>query len=285
MFTAHGQKRVSVYTNGKGGKYVMRSIRTVVFGNQKGGSGKTCSAATLAALLSADGERVLCIDLNDQADFTEIMGTETDRGKGSIGLFTGEDPLKLVRDTALPGVEMIPATEDIALLDIKLDATGRERALLLANALKLFRETYKYCIIDAPGSFNTAMLNALAAANYVVIPSQVDAFSLRGIGRMITNIRQVKRTVNPGIQIAGILLVRYQGRRNLSRDAIETLQKLETAIGAKLFTAKIRENTKVAEATGHQQTVISYAPDSNGAADYREFYKELMGIINNRKDG
>lgn len=259
-------------------------MRIITIANQKGGSGKTCTAATLADLLSADGQRVLCIDLNDQADFTEIMGTQSkDRGEGSIGIFTGTDVFQLIKDTNRPGVEMIPAGDEIALLDVKLEVTGRERALLLAKALKPLSNSYRYCIIDAPGSFNSALLNALAVTDYVVIPTQADAFSLKGIGRMITNIRQVRGTVNPGIQIAGILLVRYQGRRNLSKEAIDTLQKLETAIGAKLFAAKIRENIKVAEAAGHQQTVTTYAPDSNGAADYKEFYRELMDIMNEGK--
>lgn len=259
------------------------TMKIITICNQKGGSSKTCTAATLTALLSEDGWRVLCLDLNDQADFTDILGV-TASGKGSIGLFTGSDPLKLLRDTNLNGVEMIPAGDEIALLDVKLETTGRDRALLLDKALKPLRRAYRYCIIDAPGTFNTALLNALAVSDYVVIPTQADAFSLKGIGRMITNIRQVKATVNPKIEIAGILLVRYQGRRNLSKDAIDTLLKLETAIGAKLFNSKIRENIKVAEATGHKQTVISYAPDSNGAQDYRAFYKELMGIMNERTE-
>ena len=257
-------------------------MKVIVVANQKGGSGKTSTAATLAAMLSADGYRVLCIDLNDQADFTEMMGVTS--GNESIGLFTGKEPAKLVKETNVPRVEIIPAGDEIALLDMKLDAKGRERALLLDTALKPLRRAYRYCIIDAPGSFNTALLNALAVADYVVIPAQADVFSLKGIRRMITNIRQVKDAVNPGIQIAGILLTRYQGRRNLSKETIEILQAAEKTIGAKLFNARIRENAKVAEAPGHKQTVIAYAPGSNGAIDYKAFYMELMGIMNKGKE-
>ncbi len=252
-------------------------MKIVTVCNQKGGSGKSSTAATLAAMMAEDGYRVLCLDLNDQADLTDVLGVEP--GNGSIGLFTGEDPAKLVRETNILRVEMIPAGDEIALLDMKLQITGKDRALLLDKALKPLRRAYRYCVIDAPGTFNTAMLNALAVTDYVVIPAQADVFSLKGIRRMITNIRHVKNTVNPGIQIAGVLLTRFQGRRNLSKETIEILQMAEKSIGAKLFNAKIRENIKVAEAAGHKQTVITYAPNSNGAIDYREFYKELQEVM------
>jgi len=257
-------------------------MKVITIANQKGGSGKSSTAAALAAMLAEDGHRVLCIDLNDQADFTDMMGAPAG-SKGSIGLFTGADPAKLVEETNVLRVEMIPAGEDIALLDMKISATGRERALLLDKALKPLRRAYRYCIIDAPGVFNTAMLDALAVADYLVIPAQADVMSLKGIRRMITNIRQVRDAVNPDIKIAGILLTRYQGRRNLSNETIEILQAAEQTIGAKLFNTKIRENVKVAEAPGHKQSVITYAPTSNGAEDYKSFYRELKDIIEERE--
>lgn len=262
-------------------------MKVITVTNLKGGSGKTVTTANAAAMLAADGWRVLCIDLNDQADLTETLAGEAKNGN-STDLFTGADPVKLVSNTNLIGVEMIPATEEIAMLDMKLEATGRERALLLANALKPLRRVYRYCLIDAPGSFNTALLNALAVSDYVIIPTQADVYSLKGIRRIITNIRQVKATVNPRLQILGILLTRYQGRRNLSKETIEALQAAESATGARLFTSKIRENTKIAEAPGHHKTVIDYAPNSNGAEDYKAFYRELLDVMNDmngRKDG
>lgn len=259
-------------------------MRVITIANQKGGAGKTTSAAALAAMLAGDGFRVLCIDLNDQGDFGDTLGAAaTPSGAGSIGLFTGADVLKLIKDTDLPRVEVIPAGEDIALLDMKLEAQGRERALLMKKALEPLKRAYDFIVIDAPGSFNTAMLNALAAANVIIIPAQADVFNLKGIRRILANIRQVKATVNPDLQIGGILLTRYQGRRNLSKEAIVVLQAAEKTIGARLFTSKIRENSKVAEAPGHKKTIIEYAPTSNGAADYKAFYMELMAMMKERK--
>ncbi len=257
-------------------------MKVITIANQKGGAGKTTTAAALAAMLAGDGFRVLCIDLNDQMDFSETLGV-TAGSRGSIGLFTGEDPAELVKETNLLRVEMIPAGEEIALLDMKLQTTGKERALLLEKALKPLRRAYRYCIIDAPGTFNTAMLNSLAVSDMVIIPAQPDVYSLKGIRRIISNIRQVQSTLNPGLRIAGILLTRYQGRRNLSKEAIGVLQAAETTIGAKLFKSKIRENSKIAEAPGHRKTVIEYAPTSNGAADYKAFYNELMELMEERK--
>lgn len=257
-------------------------MKVITICNQKGGSAKSTTAAALAAMLAGDGYRVLCIDLNDQADLSDTLGI-TSGGRGSAGMFTGEDPAKLIKETNILRVEMIPAGEEIALLDMKLQEQGRERALLMQKALKPLRRAYRYCIIDAPGSFNTAMLNSLAVSDIVIIPAQADVYSLKGIRRMITNIRQVQTTLNPDLKIGGILLTRYQGRRNLSREAIEVLQAAEKTIGARLFKTKIRENTKVAEAPGHKKTVIEYAPNSSGAEDYKAFYNELMETLEGRK--
>lgn len=257
-------------------------MKVITIANQKGGSGKTCTAANLAEMIAGDGFRVLCIDLNDQSDLTETMGARP--GGECVGLFTGKDPAKLVRESNILRVELIPAGDEIALLDVKLKESGRERALLLGKALKPLRRSYRYCIIDAPGTFNTALLNALAVSDYVIIPTQADVFSLKGIRRMIANIRQVRETVNPDLKIAGILLTRYQGRRNLSKETIELLQAAEKTTGATLFKSTIRESVKIAEAPGHKKTVIAYAPSSNGAADYKAFYKELQEILSEGKD-
>lgn len=253
-------------------------MKVITIANQKGGCGKSTTAAALAALLAQDGYRVLCIDMNEQSDLSETLGAAAG-GTGSIGLFTGAEPLKLVQDSRLAGVWIIPAGEDIGLLDMQLQTTGRDRALLLEKALHPLRRPYRYCIIDAPGSFNTAMLNALAVSDMVIIPAQADAYSLKGVRRIIGNIRHVQATVNPALQIGGILLTRYQGRRNLSKDAIAALQEAEKAMGVKLFAAKIRENSKIAEAPGMKKTIIEYAPGSIGAIDYKAFYQELKDIL------
>ena len=259
-------------------------MKVITIANQKGGSGKTTTAATLAALLAGDGYRVLCIDLNEQGDLTDTLAAAAGKG-GSLELLTGTPPAKLTRATNILRVELIAGGQELATLEGKIKAQGKEKALLLAEALKEGRRVYRYCIIDAPGSFNTAMLNALAASDNVIIPAQPDYYSLQGINRLIKNIRYVQQNINPALQIGGILLTRYQGRRNLANNVVDVLQQAEKALGARLFSAKIRENVRIAEAPGHKGTVIQYAPNSPGADDYRAFYKEYKKILDGRKDG
>lgn len=253
-------------------------MKVIAIISQKGGVAKTTTAATLAELLAAEGHRVLCIDLNEQGDLTDTMQAQQEGG-GVLELFTGGTPAKLLKETNITRVEMITGGEPLALLEGKIKEQGKARALILAAALKPLRRSYRYCIIDTPGNFNTAMLNALGVADSIVIPAQADFYSLKGIGRLIKNIRYVKENINPKLRTDGILLTRYQGRRNLSRETVEVLQEAEKTLGAKLFETKIRETTKIAECPGHHTTVTRYAPNSNGAEDYRVFYREFMKTL------
>ena len=258
-------------------------MKVITVANQKGGAGKTTTAAALAAMLAEDGFRVICIDLNEQGDLTDTLRAADGDG-GTLELLTGTSAAKLLRTTSTLRVEIITGGQELAALEGKITAQGKDRAMLLVNALKEIRRLYRYCIIDAPGNFNTALLAALAASDSVVIPAQPDYYSLQGISKLIKNIRYVKQNFNPDLEIGGILLTRYQGRRNLTGSVVEVLQEAEKSLGARLFSAKIRENVKVAEAPGHRQTIIQYAPGSAGAEDYRAFYKEYKAILDGKKD-
>lgn len=257
-------------------------MKVITIANQKGGSGKTTTAAALAAMLAADGFRVVCIDMNEQGDLTDTLNGAEGTG-GALDMLAGVPALKLLRETNTPGVDLIAGGQELAALEGKITAQGKERALLLADALRPLRRVYRYCIIDAPGSFNTGLLNALAVSDSVVIPAQPDYYSLQGINKLVKNIRYVQQNLNPRLKIGGILLTRYQGRRNLANNVVEVLQEAEKALGARLFAAKIRENVKVAEAPGHKQTIIQYAPGSAGADDYKAFYTEYKPIVDGRE--
>lgn len=259
-------------------------MKVITVANQKGGCGKTTTTATLSSLLAGDGYRVLCIDLNEQGDLTDTLGATEGEG-GSLELFTGTQPAKLIRQTNILRVELIAGGQELATLEGRIKTQGKQRALLLADALKSIRRVYRYCVIDAPGGFNTALLNALAVSDSVVIPAQPDYYSLQGINRLLKNIRYVQQNINPALQVGGILLTRYQGRRTLSKDVTEVLQEAEKTLGARLFNAKIRENVRIAEAPGRKGTVIQYAPTSPGAEDYRAFYNEYKPILDGQKEG
>ncbi len=249
---------------------------------QKGGVGKTTTAATLAAALAEQGNRVLCIDLNDQADLTDTLDAATGSG-GSLELFSGIPAAELIRSTGTPNIDIIAGADNLATLEAVVSKTGKEKPFILRAALKPVRRKYQYCIIDAPGAFNSGFLNALSAANSLIIPAQADYYSLKNIPTLIKNIRYVKQELNPGLNVDGILLTRYQGRRNLTKTAVDALEAAREALGTRVFNAKIRENSKVAEAPGRRESVLTYAPSSNGAEDYRAFVAEYTEIIKGRK--
>ena len=249
-------------------------MKIIAIASQKGGSGKSTTAAVIIDYLSRMGKRVLAIDLNDQGDLTDTLGAEaTTSGAGEV--LKGKTVAGTATETNLRGVDILTGAEDLALLETKITATGRARAEILRNALRPQHRYYNFVIIDSPGSFNTAFLNALAAADSIIITTQPDYYSLRGVNRIIENVATV-RAINPGLKVDGILLTRYQGRRNVTREAVEKLKEMETELNTKLFDAKIRENAKTAEAPKSHKSVISYAPGSIGAEDYTEFLKEYF---------
>ena len=251
-------------------------MKTIVIVSQKGGTGKTTTAATLAEGLARQGRRVLCIDINEQADLSDTLGIIGDTA-GSLELLTGTPAGELIRPANIDNVDIIPGAAALATLEGRIPQNKKGRAFLLKDAITPLKGKYSYCIIDAPGSFNTALLNALSAADTIIIPAQADYYSLKGIGRLIDNIRYVKSALNPSLHVAGILITRYNGRRNVSKAAIDALEAARESLGTKVFKAKIRESAKIAEAPGNRKTVLKHAAGSNGAADYTEFIKEFLG--------
>lgn len=250
---------------------------------QKGGCGKSTTVATMADYLSRKGRKALVIDLNEQGDLSDTLGAQA-QTSGAGEVLKGKPIAEEIRKTNLQGIDILTGAENLAMLERVISITGRERALILKNALRTLGRKYDYIVIDAPGSFNTAFLNALAAADRIVIPATADYYNLKGIRRLIDNIKTIKQGINPGLKVDGILLTRYQGRRNLTKDTIEILQGAEKALQTKLFNAKIRENSKIAEAPGRRASVLTYAPGSIGADDYNAFLKEYFNIITGGKE-
>ena len=249
---------------------------------QKGGVGKTTTAATLAAALAEQGNHVLCIDLNEQGDLTDTLAAAPGSG-GSLELFAGTPAAELIRNTATKNIDIIAGAENLATLEKTIKPVAKGRAFTLRAALKQIQRKYQFCIIDAPGAFNIASVNALTAASSVIIPAQADYYSLKNINTLIKNIRYVKQELNPRLIVDGILLTRYNGRRNVSKTAADTLEAAREALGTRLFKTRIRENVKIAEAPAHRETVLTYAPASKGAEDYLAFIDEYMKILRERK--
>lgn len=253
----------------------MRCISVV---SMKGGTAKSTTAGCLAMGLSERGHRVLLIDANQQGDLTDTFGG-TPRVGGVIDLLTGTPVQKLIQDTNALRVSLIAGTKDVARAGELVKATGNARAKILLDALRPIRREFRFCIIDAPGAFDITFLNVLTVADDAIITALPEYYSVKNIGELIRNVRFVKENLNPKLNVAGILLTRYQGRKNLTRDTVSALREAERSLGTKLFDTHIRENSKVGEAPARRQTVLTYAPKSNGALDYKQFIEEyLQGV-------
>lgn len=241
--------------------------------NQKGGVGKSTTAATLAAGLTLKGYRTLCIDLDAQGNLTYTAGAKTD-GATALGVLTGEvKPKDAIQRTA--SGDIIAASKSLAGADAFITDTGKEYRL--KEALETIKDNYDYVVIDTPPALGILTVNALTACNSVIIPAQADIYSLQGIEQLADTMKPVKKYCNHDLTIAGILLTRYSPRSVLSKEVAELAGQLAAKLGTKLFNTTIREAVAVREAQISQQTLYSYAPKAKVTEDYTSFINELIG--------
>ena len=240
--------------------------------NQKGGVGKSTTAATLAAGLSLKGYKTLSIDLDAQGNLTYTAGAKTN-GATAPGVLTGEVKAEdAIQHT--PSGDIIAANKALAGADAFIADTGKEYRL--KEALESLQAAYDYIIIDTPPALGILTINALTACNSVIIPAQADIYSLQGIEQLADTMKPVKKYCNPNLKIAGILLTRYNSRSVLSREVAELAEQLADKLGTKLFKTTIREAIAVKEAQISQQSLFDYAPKAKVTEDYRAFIEELL---------
>lgn len=247
-------------------------MKTIAVANRKGGVGKTTTAAALVGGLTLKGYRVLAIDLDAQRNLTSTMQARSD-SKTALGVLTGDVTAReAIRHTE--GGDIIPSSKALSGADATLTETGKEYRL--KEALEPIEGEYDYCIIDCPPALGILTVNALTAADSVIIPAQADIYSLEGIEDLQETIQPVKRYCNPDLTIEGILLTRYSPRSVLSRDVTTLAEQLASKLGTTLFKATIREAVAVKEAQISQQNLFVYAPKSKVSEDYRAFIEELL---------
>lgn len=248
-------------------------MKIVTVTNQKGGAGKTTTAATLAAGLSLlKGYKVLIVDLDPQGNLSYTAGAKT-TGATALGVLAGEVPaLEAIQHTG--GGDIIASSKALSGADAFIADTGKEYRL--KEALESLQGLYDYVVIDTPPALGILTINALTACNSVIIPAQADIYSLQGVEQLAETIKPVKKYCNPALQIEGILLTRYSPRSILSREVAELAEKLASKLGTKLFKATIRESIAVKEAQISQQTLYSYAPKGKATEDYTAFIEELL---------
>ncbi len=241
--------------------------------NQKGGTGKTTTAEALLYGLSIKGFDTLAIDLDPQGNLSYTTGARTDAAT-ALGVLTGEVKAREAIQHTASG-DIIAASKALAGADAFIKETGKEYRLKEA----ISDLPYDYIVIDTPPALGILTINALTAADYVVIPAQADIYSLQGIEQLAETIQPVRKYTNPKLRIAGVLLTRYSPRSILSREVAELAGQLAQRIGTKLYSSTIREAIAVKEAQISRKSLFEYAPTANVTEDYRSFLEELLTDI------
>ena len=261
----------------------MRSIAII---NQKGGVGKTTTAVNLSAALAEQGQRVCLIDLDPQAHASLHLGVALGNDRQSVyQVLTGDTLLADVRVAIENNLWLIPSQLDLAAAEMELAGeVGRE--VILRDKLELDHEPYDFLIIDCPPSLGVLTLNALTAVQEVFLPLQPHFLALHGFGKLLRTIQVVAQRLNPGLRLSGVMLCMYESGTRLAAEVTSDVasfferQKVQgSAWGeAQNFQTRIRRNIRLAEAPSFGQSIFHYAPDSNGARDYRHLAREVLGL-------
>jgi chromosome partitioning protein len=241
-------------------------LKILAIANQKGGSGKTTTAVSLAAALAERGRRVLLVDLDQQGNASTWLG-HTDGGEDLLNVFLGMKALaSTVRESGVENLSIIPTSRIFAKADLAL-VTDPDALFVLRREISRFDETaFDYMIFDCPPTLGIVTTNALVAADSVVVPTEPTSLSTTGVANLFETIARLRETHNPELDILGILLCRYDGRTRLTRDIED---KLLTAYADLILPRSIRQNVRIAEAHAFRQPITTYDPTSAASADYR----------------
>ncbi len=255
-------------------------LRVLSISNQKGGVGKTTTAINLATALAAIGERVLIVDLDPQGNASTGLGVPRQRRSTTVyDVLMGEAPLTdAVMPTALPGLSLVPADADLSGIELELgQATGR--SFRLREALVPLREDaskdrFTYVLIDCPPSLNLLTVNAMSAADAVLVPLQCEFFALEGLTQLMRTVELVRGSLNPALEIQGVVLTMYDRRNALSE---QVAHDVRSHFGEKVYQTVIPRNVRVSEAPSFGKPVLIYDLKCAGSQAYLKLARELVG--------
>jgi chromosome partitioning protein len=262
-----------------------QDVRVVALMNQKGGVGKTTTTVNLGAALAEAGQRVLIIDLDPQAHASLHLGVDPKDGPGTVY------DMLLAPDSRVPGIArkttrerlfVLPAETDLAAAESELGALP-DKQQRLSRVVQTLAPHFDVIMLDCPPSLGLLTINALSAADEVLIPMQAHFLALQGVGKLLETVRLVSQRLNPRLRVAGVVVCMFDGQTTHAQEVVEDLRQFFASqltanapwSGGRVFDPPIRRNIKLAECPSFGQTIFDYAPTAPGAADYRELAKQF----------
>ena len=253
--------------------------RVLAVANQKGGVGKTTTAINLGTALAAIGEQVLIVDLDPQGNASTGLGIDRkSRRRSTYDVLTRQVTIRdAILETAVPRLHIVPSTMDLSGFELEI-AQERDRAFRLRDALASLNATegdvaYTYVLVDCPPSLNLVTVNAMAAANSILVPLQCEFFALEGLSQLLKTVEQVRTALNPSLTIHGIVLTMYDARNNLSGQVVADVRSF---MGEKVYQTMIPRNVRVSEAPSYGKPVLLYDLKCVGSQAYLRLASEII---------